>query len=244
MASTSATELLGYCLRGERWPASLLEQVVQEALGSVEASRDLFRVVVERLGDLFEPELTRIYADLFGEIISLVEPGAGDVRARYERVRLPRKARDAERVFVLSRITLGADVAVTSVVLDGVKRRYPDAEIYFVGPKKNFDLFAGDGRILHLPFDYGRAAGLRERIEACPDLFQAGGIVVDPDSRLTQLGLLPVCAEEDYYFFESRSYGGDRDATLVSLAKKWVGETFGVESGTLLLRPYAPATTT
>ena len=34
-------------------------------------------------------------------------------------------------------------------------------------------------------------------------------IVIDPDSRLTQLGLLPICREEDYYFFESRSFGAD-----------------------------------
>ena len=32
-------------------------------------------------------------------------------------------------------------------------------------------------------------------------------IVVDPDSRLTQLGLVPVCADERYYFFESRTFG-------------------------------------
>ena len=30
-----------------------------------------------------------------------------------------------ERVYVLSRVTLGADVAVTSVMLDAAKRRYP-----------------------------------------------------------------------------------------------------------------------
>ena len=34
----------------------------------------------------------------------------------------------SNRVYVLSRITLGADVAVTSVLLDAAKRRYPEAE--------------------------------------------------------------------------------------------------------------------
>ncbi len=33
-------------------------------------------------------------------------------------------------------------------------------------------------------------------------------LVIDPDSRLTQLGLLPVCPEERYRLFESRAYGG------------------------------------
>jgi hypothetical protein len=59
-------------------------------------------------------------------------------------------------------------------------------------------------------------------------------IVIDPDSRLTQLGLLPICPEEDYYFFESRSYGGDGDAPLSALARRWVSETFGVPDA----RPY------
>lgn len=31
---------------------------------------------------------------------------------------------------------------------------------------------------------------------------------------MTQLGLLPVCPEEDYFFFESRSYGGESSETL------------------------------
>ena len=39
--------------------------------------------------------------------------------------------------------------------------------------------------------------------------------MIDPDSRLSQLGLLPVCADEDYFFFESRAYGGDGSASLV-----------------------------
>ena len=55
--------------------------------------------------------------------------------ARYERVRRPRPvAGEPQRVFVLSRVTLGADVAVTSVMLAAAKRRFPNAEIVFVGP--------------------------------------------------------------------------------------------------------------
>ncbi len=65
-----------------------------------------------------------------------------------------------------------------------------------------------------------------------------GSIVVDPDSRLTQLGLLPVSPEEAYYFFESRSYGGDGDETVSALASRWAAETFEVPDA----RPYvAPA---
>ena len=74
-----------------------------------------------------------------------------------------------KRVFVLSRITLGADVAVTSVILDAAKRRFPAREITLAGPRKNYELFAGDPRIGHAPIDYVRG-GLRERFAAAEAL--------------------------------------------------------------------------
>ena len=58
--------------------------------------------------------------------------------------------------------------------------------------------------------------------------------MIDPDSRLTQLGLLPVCPEERYRFFESRAYGADTGQTLPELAARWAQETFGVEGA----KPY------
>ena len=84
--------------------------------------------------------------------------------ARYERVRRARPiAGEPRRIFVLSRVTLGADVAVTSVLMAAAKRRFPHAEIVFVGPRKNYELFAGDTRIHHAEVDY-RRGGLRERL--------------------------------------------------------------------------------
>ena len=122
---------------------------------------------------------------------------------------------EPRRVFVLSRVTLGADVAVTSVLLAAAKRRFPNAEIVFVGPRKNYELFAADPRIASRrrgvpPRQPARAPGRLGRTEDAagrdPDC-----LVIDPDSRLTQLGLLPVCPEDRYHLFESRAYGGDGD---------------------------------
>jgi ADP-heptose:LPS heptosyltransferase len=140
-------------------------------------------------------------------------------------------------VFVLSRVTLGADVAVTSVLLAAAKQRFPHAEIVFVGPRKNYDLFARDPRLRHADMAY-RRGGLRERLAvwgpleallAAPD-----SVVIDPDSRLTQLGLLPVGPEDGYHLFESRGYGGETDRTLPDLAAAWAEETLGVPQA----RPY------
>ena len=187
--------------------------------------RELFRVVVERLADLFEPGLCRCYAELFSQVIARRIHGLhGDhLVARYERIRsrgvLDRDP-SIQNVFVLSRVTLGADVAVTSVILDAAKERFPGAQIWFVGPKKSWELFAADPRLRHLAIDYGRGGTIDDRLSIWPQLREAvslpRSIVIDPDSRLTQLGLLPICPEEDYYLFESRSYGAGPRSHLPS----------------------------
>ncbi len=233
MESTSnpdrvAQDLLECCLAGRAWPEHLLDPLVAE-----DGNRALFRIVVERLGDLFEPRLCSVYADLFADVIARRIPElrhAEHLVERYERIRKPRKVdREPASVFVLSRVTLGADVAITSVLLDAAKRRFPNAQIWFVGPHKSWELFAADRRLRHLPMAYGRSDTLDARLAIWPQLLDAlrqpNSIVIDPDSRLTQLGLLPICQEDDYYFFESRSYGGDGGDSLSSLASRWAAET-------------------
>jgi ADP-heptose:LPS heptosyltransferase len=199
----------------------------------------LFGILAEGLADRFEPALCHAYAQLFAQAIATVREGAGaaELVARYQRVRRPRPVTgDPRRVFVLSRVTLGADVAVTSVLVDAAKRRFPEAEVVFVGPLKNYELFAGDPRIQHAPVAW-RRGGLRERLAVEQDLrdllADPDSLVLDPDSRLTQLGLLPVCAEERYRLFESRSYGGASARPLPELAAAWAFETLGVGG-----RPY------
>jgi len=234
-AERLAEQLLEHCLTSRPWPEHLLDDLIA-AQGGDQA---LFRVVVERLGDLFEPGLCSVYAGLFAQVIARRIPGlhADHLAARYERIRRPRTLdRDPnsiENVFVLSRVTLGADVAVTSVILDAAKQRFPGAVIWFVGPKKSWELFAADPRLRHLAIAYGRGGSIDDRLSIWPQLREAvslpRSIVIDPDSRLTQLGLLPICTEEDYYFFESRSYGADSDYLLSYLTERWVSETFGVD---------------
>ena len=238
-ADRAAQELLDHCLAGRPWPEQLLDHLIDEG-----GDRALFRIVVERLGDLFEPHLCLVYANLFAEVIARRIPTlhADHLVARYERIRLPRTLdRDPaaiRNVFVLSRVTLGADVAVTSILLDCAKKRFPDSNIYFAGPHKSWELFAADPRLQHLAIAYGRDGTLDSRLAVWPGLCEAlsqpDSIVIDPDSRLTQLGLLPVCPEEDYYFFESRAYGIDGTDSLSELTRRWANATFGVPDA----RPY------
>jgi len=242
LASTSCNEraasLLESCLHGAAWPPELLRGLVED-----DCSEALFRVVAEGLADRFEPALCDIYAALFAEAIAPGESAA--LVERYRRVRIPRAVQGRpRRIFVLSRVTLGADVAVTSVILDAAKRRFPDAAIYLAGPRKNWELFAADPRIGHLPIGYRRGT-LPERLAAVPELRAAlagpDSIVIDPDSRLTQLGLLPVCPEERYYFFESRAYGGCSDDALPELTRRWAEQTFGIPDAKAYVAPLIDA---
>jgi ADP-heptose:LPS heptosyltransferase len=233
-----ARELLDRCLAGES-PSDLPRALLQEPCGKA-----LFGILVEGLADRFDPALCDVYARLFSQAVAHVVEGANaaSLAARYERVRRPRPILSApERIVVLSRVTLGADVAVTSVLLAAAKKGFPEADIVFAGPKKNYELFACDARIRHFPVEYQRG-GLRDRLAVWDPLKELTSapdcVVIDPDSRLTQLGLLPVCAEDRHHLFESRGYGGDSDRALPDLAADWAATTFGVHGA----RPYVALT--
>jgi ADP-heptose:LPS heptosyltransferase len=197
-------------------------------------ARSLFGILIEGLADRFEPALCDVYARLFAQaLVGHIEGQDADALvARYERVRRPRRvAWQPKRVLVLSRVTLGADVAVTSVLLAAAKRSLPHAEIVFVGPRKNFELFAADPRLSHAAVEYRRGS-LRERLAVWDELQSLAAdpqtLVIDSDSRLTQLGLLPIAPDDRYHLFESRAYGGESDRNLPTLAAEWAAETFGV----------------
>jgi ADP-heptose:LPS heptosyltransferase len=199
-----------------------------------------FTEVVEPLADKFDAAAVEEYVQLFTDVLARAHPEyeARVLRDRYQRVRGAREfsGPDPDRVFVLSRVTLGADVAITSVALDGVKRRFPKARICFAGSRKAWELFAADPRVEHCPAPYNRAGSLDDRLASSRALAnlidEPGSIVIDPDSRLTQLGLVPVCPEERYFFFESRASGAP--GSLTELMARWLDATFGVSGA----RPY------
>jgi len=244
-----ALELLNHCVRGPQWPEELAGALVDEALDedaehARRASKALFSVVVERLADLFEPELCNVYARFFAGVIARVLPEmkVDELVSRYEHVRCVRRVGfDPKNVFVLSRVTLGADVAVTSVVMDAVRRRWPKAKLWFVGPKKSWDLFEASVDVDWVPMPYGRTGLLADRIGIFSELRAAvdapGALVLDPDSRLTQLGLLPICDEDRHFVFESRSYGGDGMQSMTELTRDWARAVTGVEDAEPWLHP-------
>ncbi|MFL6414361.1 MAG: glycosyltransferase family 9 protein [Bryobacteraceae bacterium] len=255
MVSTPAVELaneiLNDCLEYGTWPLRTLETLIDRALNTedsfleVAATRAMFGIVVEGLADRFDPKLCSFYAEMFSHLVAraLPEFRAGDLLRRYNQVRQthPFWGGEVKRVYILSRVTLGADVAVTSVVMAGLKERFPDAEICLVGPAKNAELFSQDPKIVSVPIVYERSGTLRERLAAALELRelvdQVDAIVVDPDSRLTQLGMIPCCDDARYYFFESRAFGGTSDVSLPVLTANWLEEVFGSQRASPYVAP-------
>lgn len=224
-------------------PTNLSSDLVKTALGAgsdaVAASRAMFRDWVEPLADSFTLAGVREYVTGFAEVIAraLPELSAARIVERYERVREPRKyAGDAaavKDVVILSRVTLGADVAVTSVVMDAARQAFPRASLHLAGNAKNAELFAAEDRVHHLAVPYARTGSLHDRLKASASLasvIPAGAVVLDPDSRLSQLGLVSICDDERYFFFESRAAGEHTDFTVGELAAQWCEQCFGIKA--------------
>jgi ADP-heptose:LPS heptosyltransferase len=239
-----------------------------------EASDAIFGTIVEPLADCFEPSAVSLYNRVFSQIVQKcreVEPeldralaGFGiateaDLLSRAEALR-PSRSGGAhaelpgvlDRVILLSRVTVGADVAITSVLLGGLRRKYPDARFVLAGGSKLTELFGGDSRLSFCHLDYTRAGTLRERllgwlqlVKLLHDLTRDTGarcLIVDPDTRLTQLGLLPVVPDDaNYLFFPSREYGAASRASLAQLAADWMNEALGVPGASLPLLHLNPA---
>ncbi len=242
--------------------------------------RTLFPGLIERLNDSFDPAACELYDRIFAQVIDFYRrlPQAEDFDAALrgfgltdESDLLARKTRNTRewrnagnyprrsvpdarstilKVLLLSRVTIGADVAVTSVIMAKLRGLLPGAEFVLLGSPKLRDLFGGDARARVREIRYERGGDVLSRLKSWIDVVEAVNeeigdlsadefLLIDPDSRLTQLGLLPLLKDErNYLFFESRSYRGARAAgddnpqSIGRLASRWANEVFGVTEET------------
>jgi hypothetical protein len=200
-----------------------------EALLSDEPA-NLFGDLIEPMADSFDSSLIPAYIDVFSRLIERMLPEQRGLADRYQTLRVSRPGFEPRRVVVLSRVTLGADVAITSTLLDAARRRWPHARILLAGSRKNHALFQGIG-LIETP--YQRSGTLAQRLAAglqlAAELVGEDTLVIDPDSRLSQLGLLPLAPVERTLFFESRGAGSGTES-LVHLTKQFARETLGVDA--------------
>lgn len=245
------------------------------------ASEAIFASLVEHLADSFEPQAVLLYNRLFAQMIQFCRRAPqgkaldeelakfglhseNDLLTRAEQLRYVRKFTRSQTAkaqiklaVVLSRITIGADVAITSVIIERLKREFPNAQIVLIGNTKAAELLGGDARLRFGEINYKRAGTLTERLCSWLDVLQSVRelvsqvsreeyLIVDPDSRLLQLGLLPLSGREnlyvnqpskaqivkarvadEYLFFPSREFGYPRSHSLAQLTSIWLNAVFG-----------------
>ncbi len=163
-----------------------------------------------------------------------------DIIKRYKSISRPRilsreRKKAARKVIVLSRVTTGADIAITSVIVHRLRRSLPRAEIILIGPRHLPSLFPELDNCRTIPFVYKNGGRLFEKMTSWPPLLKIIGmetendpedavLLFDPDSRLTQLGLLPLLDDASTCYFPSRSWqpGPGESGCLSSLTSQWL----------------------
>ncbi len=220
-----------------------------------------FKAIIEPLNDSFDAADRDVYYEIFSYVIQLIRdlPEAvhidetlktfglftqQDLLDRVRNLVLPGKTgpaqrHDVKKVFVLSRVTIGADVAITSIIIERSKRVFPNAQILFLANRKNYELFGGDENMVIIPLDYQRRGGLISRLESwlealesvnseTKDMEPCEYVIIDSNSRVTQLGLLPLVRDDTgYYLFEPLAHAGEKKRKLGEDVNEWLNKVFG-----------------
>ncbi len=223
-------------------------------------SSALFGIIIEGLCDDFEELQTEAYNKVMSQVVAFckgIPAGRAlaarltefaldsyeDIFCRIEDIRanndtLRRVTDPPGKIFLLSRVTIGADVAITSVLIQRLGRIFPDAEIVVIGGAKLKDIYGGNPRVRLKQVEYSRHGNLIDRFtswfavrEAIEEEIAQDGdnvIVVDPDSRLSQLGVLPVISNDRYWFFNSRGRDSyPKKMSIAELTNHWLDRVMG-----------------
>ena len=220
----------------------------------------LFGIIVESLCDDFEELQTSTYNRVMTQVISFCRDHRSgkkldsslkkfnmhsqkDLLHRIEKIRnngniLPDPG-PVKKILLLSRVTIGADVAITSVIIQRLIKYFPDAEIIIMGSGKLREVYGGNPMIRVKEVPYTRRGGLIPRLsswhtvldiiqEETGTLSSENFILIDPDSRLSQLGILPLVPPDNYFFFDSRSHSVfNNKLSMVELTNTWLDKITG-----------------
>ena len=226
------------------------------------AARALFGIIIESLCDDFEDLQTETYNRVMAQIISYCRKLRGakeldrylrefqiytrdDLLTRINKIRMDSKVlsrkRNVAKILLLSRVTIGADVAVTGIIIQRLAQLFPSAELVLIGGSKLDEIYGGNSSIRLSHVTYNRKGGLLGRLSSwqavlniidrelatCP---LENTILIDPDSRLSQLGVLPIIDLDHYFFFDSRSavsFAGN--LSMAQLTNAWLNKITGQE---------------
>jgi len=220
---------------------------------SDDAARAVFTGIVEPLADRFEPRLVLAYRRFFARLLTRCDwllPELDQLGLPDDSALLDRAARIADtapaplapqavrRVIIPSRVTVGADVALTLRAVGRVLHCCPDAQVEFWGGRSSASLLPTDPRVRSRVWDYPRRGGLRARLDAwsrmresVASLWDESTWLIDLDTRWSQAGMLPLTPNDDrLLFWESRSYRPESSAPLSQLVDEWLDEVVGASS--------------
>jgi ADP-heptose:LPS heptosyltransferase len=237
------------------------------------AASALFEIIVEELCDDYEEMPVEIYSRIMSQVITycrnvpagtaldkrLTDFGISSFEDLYHRSNFIHGRqytydieKPPEKIVLLSRVTIGADVAISSVIIQRLAKIFPKAEIVIIGSDKLSGIFGGNQSIRIHPLNYARRGGLFERFSswhATSDILademplekEENTLLIDPDSRISQLGVLPLTHHENYLFFNSRKCTSSaKNARMAELANRWIDTVFGV-SGFCFPRIWTPS---
>ncbi len=227
-----------------------------------EAASALFEIIVETLCDDYQDMPTEIYSRVMSQVITCCRntsqgksldkrlTGFGIVSFEdiYCRAMLIERrnyiydaGRPPKKIILLSRVTVGADVAILSVMIQRLVKMFPHIEIVIIGSSKLSGIFAGNTQIRIRPLAYVRRGGLFERFsswfgaldilaEEMPPGSENYTLLIDPDSRISQLGVLPLTNGDNYLLFNSRSCVSSlQNKSMAELTNQWMDKVFGIQ---------------
>ena len=257
-AQQLANDFMAAAMAHQAAPLQLIDELVERALqGSPEsqqlAVQALYGAIVLPLCDDFASSSTFMADQVLARITSLYRTtpfgrqtdqllnryGLEDEQqmlARLQRLRRnpPVAGAQIKKVFIPSRVTIGADIVLLSPIIQRLQQVLPQAEIILLGPGHLGELFSGQVRFLHCHFP--RHTLLKQRLSHWPVLHhliasQRQGLadhellLLDPDSRLSQLGLLPLLPESCCRLLPSR-LDHNKEMSLSSLCNQWLDQLF------------------
>jgi ADP-heptose:LPS heptosyltransferase len=229
-------------------------------LNNISASA-LFEIIVEKLCDYYEDMPVEIYNRLMSQVITYCRniPAGRELDRRladfrissyeslYHRANFVHSReygwdidKPLDKIILLSRVTIGADVAILSVMIQRLARLFPKTEIIIIGNKKLTGVFGGNPTIRIRQLNYARRGGLLERFaswhetldiltEEMPSDCEENTLLIDPDSRISQLGVLPLTHRENYLFFNSRKFPSSaKNTCMAELTNHWINTVFGI----------------
>ncbi|WP_214414777.1 glycosyltransferase family 9 protein [Sphaerisporangium fuscum] len=183
-------------------------QIADRALDGHRGARWFFGEIIEPICDSFDPDVQHLHDRLMAYVLAeaarrnpllVDEVDIAHVAATRDSTLA---ARRPALCVIPSRVTIGADVTVTGTIAAVVRAAWPEVPLALLGSVKHLEPLLGQfsgTEVWNHP--YPRHGTIQERIRAWSGAARAVRawqaryphaelLVLDPDSRLTQLGLL------------------------------------------------------